>query len=242
MSLWIWNLREDSARWRMHPRGKGRPEQSVFLPSIWSGPSKLTAVPETLPKLTTELCARGPGPFPEEPSCRDSVLSQDATSNEAERNSWLAFSPSCRPLWALRSTALAVNRTVWPWHSPTASTPTTPTSVSPGLIWLLLGSLPHREVSGARGQWTLLQLVEISGEAAALNPVWPSKGSSSCSLGRVWFPVSKKKTWVLRAFFFFLKALGHKTALMKQHVDEFSINELKTYGLNFPCNPQGLQN
>lgn len=31
-------------------------------------------------------------------------------------------------------------------------------------------------------------------------------------------------------------------ALTKQHVDEFSINESEAYGLNFPCNPQGLQN
>ena len=54
----------------------------------------------------------------------------------------------------------------------------------------------------------------------------------------------EKKPEVLRAFFFFFKkkAFGHKTALTKQHVDEFSINESETYGLNFPCNPQGLQN
>lgn len=44
---------------------------------------------------------------------------------------------------------------------------------------------------------------------------------------------------VLRAL---KKALGHETALTKQHVDELSINESETYGLNFPRSPQGLQN
>lgn len=44
---------------------------------------------------------------------------------------------------------------------------------------------------------------------------------------------------VLRAL---KKALGHETALTKQHVDELSINESETYGLNFPHGPQGLQN
>lgn len=44
---------------------------------------------------------------------------------------------------------------------------------------------------------------------------------------------------VLRAL---KKALGHETALTKQHVDELSINESETYGLNFPHSPQGLQN
>lgn len=44
---------------------------------------------------------------------------------------------------------------------------------------------------------------------------------------------------VLRAL---KKALGHETALTKQHVDELSINESETYGLNFPRSPQGLRN
>jgi hypothetical protein len=44
---------------------------------------------------------------------------------------------------------------------------------------------------------------------------------------------------VLRAL---KKALGHETALTKQHVDELSISEPETYGLNFPHSPQGLQN
>lgn len=53
-----------------------------------------------------------------------------------------------------------------------------------------------------------------------------------------------KSFFLILLFFslFFLKALGHKMALTKQHVDEFSINESEAYGLNFPCNPQGLQN
>lgn len=40
--------------------GEGKPEWCVVLPSIWFGPVKFTAVPETLPKPTTELSARGP--------------------------------------------------------------------------------------------------------------------------------------------------------------------------------------
>ena len=151
-------------------RGKGKPEQSVILPSIWFGPSKFTAVPETLPKPTTELSARCPGSFPEEPACRDSVLSKDATSNEAEQSSWPAFSPSCRPAGLCRF------RGAWPCCKRNSVTLTIAQCcfsllASPALIWLLSGSLPPREVRGARGQWIHFQLVGVSGEAAALNPV-----------------------------------------------------------------------
>lgn len=112
----------------------------------------------------------------------------------------------------------------------------------PGLVWSALATCrtlilqPDVKGSGSRvsfhtgwGLW----------EAGGLNLVWTSEGSSSFSLGTVSFPVSKKKLVVLRGL---KKALGHETALTKQHVDELSINESETYGLNFPCSPQGLQN
>lgn len=70
--------------------------QHVTLPSVWFAPSKFTAVPETLPKPTVELRPGAPDRFQRNLLVRDSVLSKDATSNEAEQNSWPIFPPSCR--------------------------------------------------------------------------------------------------------------------------------------------------
>lgn len=52
----------------------------------------------------------------------------------------------------------------------------------------------------------------------------------------------EKTPRVLRPLFKKKKSLGRKMALTKQHVDELSTNESGTYGLNFPCSPQGLHN
>lgn len=155
---------------REHTEGKGeaRAECHPCIHLVWT--FQVHAVPETLPKPTTELSARCPGSFPEEPSCRDSVLSKDATSNEPEQSSWPAFSPSCRPAGLCRL------RGAWPRCERNSVTLTIAQCcfsllASAALIWLLSGSLPPREVRGARGQWTHFQLVGVSGEAAALNPV-----------------------------------------------------------------------
>ena len=191
--------------------GEGEARAERHPSSIWSGPSKFTAVQETLPKPTTELRARGPGPFPEEPACRDSVLSQDATSNEAERNSWPALSPSCRPLWALRSTALAVKRTVWPLHSPTASTPAPPTSASPGLIWPLLGLCLPERWAGQGGSEHSSNWLRSLGKQRLWTQFDPLRVQVPVLLAAHDFLFQRKKTWGFKSFFFLFKKKGFWT-------------------------------
>lgn len=166
-------------------------------------------------------------------------MSKDAPSNEAERNSWPAFSPSC----SLGASVGSEERGPGCEHNSLALKQPNSASfprlllVRFGCVWDLWLPAWCRGPGGQRD--TLLVGQGLSGSRISE----PSLNLSGFKFLFSWHSMIscfKEKTRGFKSFK--KKALGHEMALTKQHVDELSINESETYGLNFPCNPQGFQN